>query len=319
MDIDVVFQIPEFVKTASADLLDVHQEDALVISGYRIDNPAAAWTTAATLRKLAMEDPAFFPEPRLEAMVKQACDLFCITDDSFHLNPVNFDKVMVKVANESALFTVGNNEDYVEVVGELLHKRASASYGFCAKCAQDLLSLGRDRGYELPENSEIALRKLAGDLPVDFERGAKEVDKRCRYARNVGMDKEASILQKFADICRNSKLESVVPHIIESLDDFDRSCRVLTKSATADLIFPEDAFYMTPAEYIRKKANDDMSIGDGMSIKRGVLMSQDAKDNIRKWAFDCGYSLPDNPSPEEIVGLVSRMPESLKKEFVGGL
>lgn len=319
MDIDVVFQIPEFVKTASADLLDVNQEDALVISGYRIDNPAATWTTAATLRKMAMEDPSFFPEPRLEAMVKQACDLFCITDDSFQLNPVNFDKVMVKVANESALFTVGNNEDYEEVVGDLLHKRASASYGFCSKCAQDLIKLGHDRGYELPEGKEMALRKLAGDLPVDFERGAAEVDKRCKYARNAGMEKEASILQKFSDICRSSNLASVVPHIIESLDDFDRSCKVLTKSATADMIFPEDAFYMTPAEYIQKQANDDMTLGDGMSVKRGSLMTQDAKDNIRKWAFDCGYSLPDNPSPEEIVGLVSRMPESLKREFVGGL
>jgi hypothetical protein len=133
------------------------------------------------------------------------------------------------------------------------------------------------------------------------------------------MVKEAAILEKFANICTTSRVESIVPHIIESLDDFDRSCKVLTKSATADLVFPEDAFYMTPEEVIRKSANEDMSIGDGLSVKRGYLLSPESRENIRKWAFDCGYRLDENPSPDEIVSLVSKMPESLKKEFVGGL
>lgn len=319
MDIDVVFEIPSFVKTASAELLDADQEGALVIQGFRIDNPAAAWTASATLRKMAMEDPSFFPEPRLDAMVKQACDLFRITDDMFSLNPVHFDKVMVKVANENALFTVGNQEDYEEVVGELLRKRASASYAFCSKCAKDLMSLGESRGYELPDSTMTSLRKMAGYCPVDFERGAEEINKRCAYARSIGMEKEASILQRFADICMDSKVEAVVPHIIESLDDFDRSCKVMTKSATADFKFPEDAFYMTPEEAIRKYANEDMELGDGLSVKRGALLAPEAKENISKWASDCGYHLSENASPDEIVDLVSRMPESLKKEFVGGL
>lgn len=319
MDINVVFNIPDFVKKASADLLDVAKDDALVICGFRIDNPAAAWTTAATLRKMAMEDPSFLPEPRLEAMVKQACDLFRITDDMFTLNPVNFDKVMVKVANESALFTVGNQEDYEEVVDALLRKRASASYSFCSQCAKDLMKLGESRGYELQDNTTVSLRKLAGDCPVDFARGVEEIEKRRKYAESVGMSKEASILEKFAEICDGSPTEAVVPHIIESLDDFDRSCKVLTKTATADLRFPEEAFYMSPEEVIRKMANEDMSIGDGLSVKRGYMLSPEAKDNIRKWAFDCGYNLQEDPSPDEIVSLVSKMPESLKKEFVGGL
>lgn len=319
MDINIVFTIPDFVKTASADLLDVCQQDALVIDGFRIDNPAAAWTTAATLRKLAMEDPSYYPAPRLEAMVKQACDLFRITDDMFSLSPATFDKVMVKVANENAMFTVGDNDDYIEVVGELLRKRASSSYAFCSKCASELLKLGESRGYGLSEYQHIALRKLAGDCPVDFDRGAEEINKRYNYAKSVGMEKEASILKRFSDICMSSKLEAVVPHIIESLDDFDRSCKVMTKSATADLKFPEDAFYMTPEEVIRKSASEELDLGDGLSVKRGALLSPESKDNIRKWAFDCGYKLGENPSPDEIVSLVSRMPESLKKEFVGGL
>lgn len=317
--IDLVFKVPSFVKEASAVMLDTNQEGALVVYGYRLDNPAAAWTTAAMLKKQAMADPGFSPSHRLLSMVDQACDLFGINDSMFELNPVEADSVIVKEANEEAEFTISDCNDYNEVVNELLNKRASASYKFCNKCAKELMKFASEKDYTVYEPEvEEKLRKLAGDYPVDFNRGADEVAKRKNYAKALGMEKEASIFGRLEEICRNNPPVDVVPHIIEGIDDFDRECKVLTKTATKDFLFPEDAFYMNTEESIKKYASEQMIVGKGYTIERKVLMNEDAKNNIRKWASDCGYSLPDDPSPEEIVGMVNQMPESLQKEFIGG-
>lgn len=319
MDIGLVFKVPTFVKEASAVMLDTNQEGALVVYGYRLDNPAAAWTSAAVLKKKAMEDPSFEASYRLRSMVDQACDLFGINESMFELNPVEVDSVIVKEANEEAEFTIADCNDYNEVVTELLKKRASSSYKFCNKCANELMKFGSENGYTIYEPEvETSLRKLAGDFPVNFERGAAEVAKRKNYARRLGMEKEASIFERLEEICRNNPPVDVVPHIIEGIDDFDRELKVLTKTATKDFLFPEDAFYMNSEEVINKYASEQMIVGRGYTIERKALMSDDAKNNIRKWASDCGYGLPDDPSPEEIVGMVNQMPESLQKEFIGG-
>ena len=321
IDVGFVFKVPPFVKEASAVLLDTSQEDALVVYGYRLDNPAAAWTTVAMLKKQAMENPSFSPPNRLINMVNQACDLFSIDDSMFQLNPVDVDKVMVKEANESALFTVGNTDDFNEVVRDLLVKRASSSYKFCNKCAKELMKLASEKEYTVYDSDvKLALRKLAGDCPVDFTRGAAELGKRKNYAKALGMEKEAAVFARLEEICNSNPPESTIPYMIEGIDEFDRVCKVINKTAAATFLYPEDAFYMSPEEAIRKKASERLTIGkEGYTVERRVLMNEEAQNNIRKWASDCGYSIPASPDPEEIVSVINSMPESLQREFIRSL
>lgn len=312
--LELVYRVPEFVKTASAASLDPNQPGAIVVGGYRIDNKAAAWFSSAVLRKQAMDNPVYVPEHRVDMMVKQACSLYGVSDDMFILHPAKFDEVLVKEAGENARFTIGDESDYIESARAVIKKRASAPYLFCKKCAESLLNLGEKNGYTLPADVHETMTKMAGIGNVDYDRGVFEINRRYNYALNSGRKDYASVLKKFASTMAEHPNTDVVSVIIAGMDEFDRGMELFRKEASS-MTYPELSIFQNGDEYVKSLANQRMYISSDLSISRGSLMKQASVDCVCGWIKDCGYSVPSNPTPEEIINTVRTMPRSLQEEF----
>lgn len=316
MDVELLYSVPEFVKEAGESALDVTVPGSVVVGGFRLDSPAAVWFAEASLRKQAMEDPRANFSPYLVKMVKEACDLFGISDDDFKFCANSYDSAIVKEAGHSAEFIIGTQEDFSDAVNVLFQKRANAPYSFCRSCAVKLKEIGERNGYSLDADKFDGLKKMAGEGIVDFAKGAKACKERADYAKRRGFDKEAEILSKFASICESANNTEIVPLVIEGLDEFDKGVNCINKYASENIKHPEDYFYMSNDECVKALADTALPIDSKHAIRRGSLMNGETLNKIASWTEDCGYNLPKYPTPEEVVSVVRGMPDSLREEFI---
>lgn len=315
-ELDYMFYEPTFVKEASSAELDASSSDAVVVGdGFRIDNKAAAWRSAARIRKNA--SAGIDTDVSVKQRVNEACGLFGITDDDFNIRPIQGEHLIVKQANYNADMIICNQEQFDEAVQTFIKKRASAPIQFCRECASKLLQLQHKYGYKTDSGTEAKLYKMAGTVHHDMEGFAREVDKRVKYATVRCMHEEADALKKLAHISRQTADDTsgIFSNVlVDTLDEFDHATGLIKKLASENMKHPEDVMYLLPDEYIRKRASAEIKIGD-RSVKRGFFMRTATQDAIRKWASACGEYIPQFATPEEFASVLNSMTGCLQDEF----
>lgn len=303
------FNVPAFVKEASADNFDANVADAVVVEGYRIDNPAAAWVASAAVRKLASAFDA--AEVRL---IKQAACLFGIGDEMFEPVTVN-PTITVSDGVNSAEFCIYDKESLNKAASELLKSRRELPYSFAHDCAVALQEESVNQGLSFDSDIIVPIRKLAGDYNVDFEAGRKLLDSAVVEANNRGMREHAEVLSKIANMCTSDCSPSAAPYFISALDEFYSTVPGVRKTASTDgYKYPEEVFYLSTAEYKAQQGAQVLRIDGNHGVSRSAI-AKSASD-INRWASTCGYNIAVTDTPEQVVAKVSGMPSALRDEFV---
>lgn len=310
------FQAPDLVKTASASDLDVNAEGALVIAGYRIDNPAAAWVSKASIKTNELRGVAV--NKIASAEVDKACNLFGISDDMFEMNSVKGHSFIVKEAGMTAEFCILSENSFNKAVQAVFEKRANAPYDFCRACAENLLGVQEAEGYSLPPEDFTRLQKMANVGNFDAHATKEAIERRAEYAEIFGLNStECDSLMKLANAC------SLVPRdgntifpieIVRCIDEFDRKYNLMHKLSAHRMTPIEEVAYMTQEESLIKEASDIVEIDDVRTITKKPFMIPEICDNMAKWASDNGYAT--TAEPDDIIDCVSSMSESLREEFV---
>ena len=316
MDIEVIYKVPAFVKEASEDKFDTTRSDAVVVDGLRIDNKAAAWRAAATIRKMAMDGNK--PSNHAANMIKTACDLYGIDDSDFVLNDVPGDHIIVKTASEGAEFVICDNDQFNTAVNSVIKERTKHPIEFVRKCASALIDVQEKNGYTTTNANKVFLCKVAGTAYVDPAACKDEIKKRVTYAYNLGMDKEAVVLRKLASLCNTMSDNSsmLTNTIIDAIDMFDRETGLIDKLASADMHLPEQVTYLDDAESLRKQANETIDLGHGLSMRKASIMNYENMERMSKWASDIGRDLPTYSDSNDVIVFVKELTPSLKQEFV---
>ena len=311
-----IFQESDLVKNASADDLDINSTDALVVAGFRIDNPAAAWVSKANIK--ASELKGMPVSKYASARVDEACNLFGITDDQFQLKEAEGYTFMVKEAGLTADFCILTEDSFNQAVQAVFEKRANAPFDFCRKCAEELLNVQEAAGYVLSDTDYSKLSKLASRGDFNADATCDAIKARAEYARvYLGDNNTANSLNKLASICVNAprKGNSVIPlSIVRSIDEFDRKHGLLNKFASHTVTPIEEIVYLTHGESLAKEASELIEIDDVRSMYKRPFMNPDICDTMAKWASDNGYAT--TADPDDLVDCVSSMSESLREEFV---
>ena len=159
---ELIFQVPGFVKAASAADLDINSPEAVRVGDMRIDTKASAWYAGANIRKKAMAGESV--NPYYKQQVDQACQLFNISDKDYQLNPVACDHVVVKTASHTAEFFITDANKLKESADVLLMKRG-------------MIGNLRLNGYVGPAEGETENRRLQS-VGFDSIRRKNEV---CRF------------------------------------------------------------------------------------------------------------------------------------------
>ena len=311
---DLIFQVPEFVKTASASDLDPNAPDAVLVDGMRIDTRAGAWKAGAELRKKAYAGE--YVNPWYKSEVNKACDLFGITNNDYVANPLECDHIIVKSASHTAEFFISDSEQLNNSIQELLIKRASHPLGFCRDCANKLLDCAYGHNYAMNRNDEVDLLRLAGTAHFNKEAAGVEIRKRGDYARNHGDEEYASRMYKLASLADEMPENSstiLTSTVADAVDLFDQHFGLLNKLASLDMQRIEDAIYLTAEEALQKSASEKVAIDDEHGIPRGRLMVEATRQQMAKWASMQGYTT--STEADDIVDCVSAMPSSLRADF----
>jgi hypothetical protein len=310
------FQAPDLVKTASASDLDVNAEGALVIAGYRIDNPAAAWVSKASIKVDELRGSSV--NKIASAEVDKACTLFGISDDMFEMHDVKGHSFIVKEAGMTAEFCILSEDSFNKAVQAVFEKRASAPYDFCRACAENLLGVQEAEGYSLAVEDMNRLQKMANRGNFNAQATKEAIEERATYAEVFGLNlAERNSLTKLANACSLVPREgnTVFPvEIVRCIDEFDRKYNLMHKLATHKVTPIEEIAYMTPEESLIKEASDIVEIDDVRTITKKPFMIPEYCDMMAKWASDNGYAT--TTEPEDILDCVSSMSESLREEFV---
>lgn len=315
MELNVIFNVPPYVQHASADSLDPQGTGALTVSGYRIDNQAAAWVSAALMKKASIEGRTI--SKVAYDKVQEACDLFGITNNDFQLKDVAGERCLVKKAGCSAEFVIYDEPSFQDAVNALMQKRASYPIEFCRECARELTRVADQYGYSAAGN-EARLEKMAGMSHPDSERCRTEIRKRIQYAAIRHMDKEVDALHKLSSMCADltDKGTLFADAMTDAIDTFDQGCGLIHKLAYEGMLPAEEAVYLSNEEFIRKQANTPIALDSERSVKSAVFMNTDSMERISKWASECGVVLKDHASVEEAAEIIRKMPETLRCEFV---
>lgn len=311
-----IFQESYLVKNASAEDLDTNNPNALVVAGYRIDNPAAAWVSQASIKTDTIKGLSI--SKIAAARVAEACSLFGITDNDFQLKDTTGYNFMVKEAGHTADFCILTEDSFHQAVQAVFEKRASAPYDFCRKCAEALSNIQEAEGYLLSDQDAIKLQKLASTVYFNADATAAAIKARADYASNYLKDtKEVASLNKLAAACENIPYNgnTIVPmEIVRTIDMFDRKYNLMGKFASHRVKPIEEIAYMTHDEALVKEASTLLEIDDVRTITKKPFMVPEYCDMMAKWASDNGYAT--TTEPEDILDCVSSMSESLREEFV---
>lgn len=312
---ELVFKVPEFVKTASAEDLDLSALDAVIVGGdMRLDTRAGAWQASAKLRKMAMAGENV--DPSYERSVNAACSLWGITDADFILNDVPGERIIVKTASDTAEFFIGDDEQLADSIHELLIKRASYPLPFCRECANKLLDYIEKNDSNVAESDKIDLTRLAGTQHFNKEAAAEEVIKRGDYALNHNNPAYAERMYKLASMCDQLDENSsfiLTSAVTDAVDLFDQKFGLLNKLASEGMQRIENAAFMTALEALEKSASDTIMVDDENGVPRGRFMVADTRDRMAKWASMNGYSTTTDMN--DIVDCVASMPSSLREDF----
>lgn len=312
---DLEFNLPEFVRTADSSLLDAKAPGAFAVGGFRLDNPAAVWHASAAIRKSASGEFS----KHICSVVEQACSLFGITDDLFvrkeASNPADERTVTLTDGTNVASFCIVDKETLDAAAESVIEKRASLPYGFAHDCAQTVYIMANHLGLKMDSDKEYAIRKIAGELEVDYAKGREALERRANKAEQFHMCAEAAILRKLANMCTDSCDSGLACGFIMAADEFDRSLTELQKTASGISRGAEDDFFMSPLESISKRANEELNIDGFNKIRRSNLEGLNALA-ISKWASDLGYSIAADADPDTIVKALGHMPRVLREDFV---
>ena len=299
------YNVPDYVSNADPSKFDTSSRDAVVYGGFRLDNPAAVWVAGAEMRKNASELDA-----AIRNKIATAMGLFGIDDSSYTMAKVA-SSVTISDGENTAEFSIYDNESLNEAARGLLDKRANLPYAFAHDCAVALRNEALTNGYEFDEDTLVPIRKLAGAYHVDFSAGKKLLEEAASEAAEAGLEEHSGVLSKLANMCEDNCTEESAPYFIAALDEFNRSG--VSKKASDR---PENVFYISNNEAAQKKARERVTIDNTRSITFGSLTSAESKQRISKWASMCGYCIASNSTEKEIVDKVSAMPETLRQEFV---
>ena len=312
---ELVFKVPEFVKTASADDLDLSARDAVIVGGdMRLDTKAGAWHASAKLRKMAMAGEAV--NPHYEKSVNAACSLWGITDNDFVMNEVPGERIIVKTASDEAEFFIGDDQQLSDSIHELLIKRASYPLPFCRECANKLLDYIEKHASEVDENDKVDLTRLAGTAHFNKQAAAEEVIKRGDYALNHNNGIYANRMYKLAAMCDQLSEDSsfiLTSAVTDAVDLFDQKFGLMNKLASEGMQRIENAAFMTAVEALEKSASDKIMVDDENGVPRGRFMVEDTRNRMAKWASMNGYSTTSEMN--DIVDCVASMPSSLREDF----
>ena len=312
---ELVFKIPEFVKTASAEDLDLSARDAVVVGDdMRVDTKAGAWTASAKLRKKAMAGETI--NPHYAKTVNAACSLWGITDSDFVMNELPGEHIIVKTASDTAEFYISDNEQLNESIHELLIKRASYPLPFCRECANKLLDYIEKNASEVSEEDRTDLTRLAGTAHFNKEAAAEEVIKRGDYALNHNNAAYAERMYKLASMCDQLNENSsfiLTSAVTDAVDLFDQKFGLMNKLASEGMQRIENAAFMTAIEALQKSASDKIMVDDKNGIPRGKFLVEANRNRMAKWASLNGYSTTGEM--EDIVDCVAAMPLSLREDF----
>lgn len=301
------FNVPEFVSKAADSCFDVTADSAVVVGGYRIDNPAAAWVAGAAVRKSASMDPS------VVRMIKQACSLFGITDDQFS-SQSNADIISISDGVNTAEFNIYDSESLNKAASDLLANRRELPYAFAHDCAAALLDAARTQQLAFNSGTAAPIRKLAGDYNVDFDAGRELLMQAADKATELQMSEHAAVLSKIAGMCSSDCSPQLAPYFIAALDEFAKAVPGLNKNASADNRLPEDVFYLSTAEYNSRRGARQLCIDKTRSIRQDKVSNN--LQSISKWAAACGYSINPDSDPESVTASVAKMPTALRDEFI---
>ena len=290
---ELIFQVPGFVKAASAADLDINSPEAVRVGDMRIDTKASAWYAGANIRKKAMAGESV--NPYYKQQVDQACQLFNISDKDYQLNPVACDHVVVKTASHTAEFFITDANKLKESADVLLMKRASHPLEFCRKCANALLDSAYTHGLELDKQDESDLLRLAGTAHFNKVAAAEEIQKRINYAVNHSEKVWADKLTKLAGMVDQMSLG------------------LLNKLASEGMERIENAAFLTAEEALQKSAADPQMVDDTHSVPKGRFMVESTRQQMAKWASMQGYQTSTDAS--DILDCVASMPSSLREDF----
>lgn len=298
------YKVPDYVRNASPDCFDTSVPGAVVVSGMRIDNPAAAWMAGAEIRKHASADTA------ATRLIKEACRLFNIDDSHYEELPVE-GTITVSNGKHTANFNVFDVDTLNDAATKLLSKRASLPYEFAHDCAVELCEMAKKLKAEFNSTVVVPIRKLAGEYNADFAEGRQMLMEAADAAHERGLTEHEAVLKKLAGLCSDECLNEDAPYFVAALDQFYREIPDLRKKASSGSL--ENRFFLSTQEFIRKQANAPVEVA-GTTVTAGKLKAQ--LDNLRKWAFVCGYNIPQNASTTEVCQIIQSMPKSLREEFV---
>jgi hypothetical protein len=311
-----IFQEPYLVKNANASDLDTSIEGALVISGLRIDTPAAAWVSKATLKasELCGEPINKYASDQVD----RACTLFGITDDMFELKDVEGFSFIVKEAGMNAEFCILSQESFNQAVEGLFEKRANAPYSFCAKCAQSLIDVQKNTKYILDYQDQTRLEKMAGALDFNVEATINAIRQRADHILNYeGNYEEYRSLNKLANACQQANRvnhNAIAQEVIKCIDEVDRKHQFMNKFASKNFTPIEEVVYLTHEESLIKEASELIDLDEKHQIAKRSFMIPEVCDEMAKWASDNGYATTGDP--DDLIDCVASMSESLRAEFV---
>lgn len=311
-----IFQEHSLVKNANASDLDTSSEGALVVSGLRIDNPAATWVSRATLKAAALRGEPI--NKYASDQVNRACALHGITEDMFQLKDVEGYSFIVKEAGMNAEFCILTQDSFDQAVQALFEKRASAPYSFCRECASRLADVKASAGYFLDTEDNTRLQKMAGSLDFNADAAAEAINERALYIRDYKGDFEGyQSLSKLASVCQqiprtNNAL--LANEIISCIDDVDHKYGLLGKFASCEFTPIEEVAYCTYEQSLLKEAGELVNIDGTRKMARRSFMIPEVCDEMAKWASDNGYATTADPG--DIIDCVNSMSEMLRDEFV---
>ena len=311
---ELIFQVPGFVKAASAADLDINSPEAVRVGDMRIDTKASAWYAGANIRKKAMAGESV--NPYYKQQVDQACQLFNISDKDYQLNPVACDHVVVKTASHTAEFFITDANKLKESADVLLMKRASHPLEFCRKCANALLDSAYTHGLELDKQDESDLLRLAGTAHFNKVAAAEEIQKRINYAVNHSEKVWADKLTKLAGMVDQMSEDSagmLTNAVADAVDLFDQSLGLMNKLASEGMERIENAAFLTAEEALQKSASDPQMVDDTHSVPKGRFMVESTRQQMAKWASMQGYQTSTDAS--DILDCVASMPSSLREDF----
>lgn len=317
-EIEAIFKVPAFVKTASAEQLDTTSSKAVLVRpDLRIDTKPAVWLAEATLRKEAAEGQ--HSENYIRSQVDRALEIFGLSDSDFQIIQDPEEHFVVKTAGYEINTPIRTLSNFITIANNLLSKKASLPYEFRRVCANKLLGISKyaeDCG--LPDNVLTGLLKEAGTNFTDAEAAKAEIFKRIEYARaNKSDAMTVKSLEKTAELCddiMNNTSRILSDEIAKTISMFDQQAGISDHLSKLGMSHIEDRLYLTGEENIRKEASKKLAVGEGF-ISKAAFMLGDSRARISKWASSCGLRLSDDMSPEACASAISKLNRYYLKDF----